>query len=200
MDALNDQEKKTVERKMTSRNRARCLIDTVMKKGERGSRLMVDYLKERHPDLCSALGLTPTSAWIKLERLHSELIDRLSDYDVICLLYYLKKMDALNDQEKKNVEGQMTSKDRARCLIDTVMEKGEGASSLMVDYLMERHPDLCWTLGLTPTSARIRFRRSQVSFSRKERPGLMSPSLPLKMHEGDSELGTFKSPRFRSNK
>ncbi|XP_056466650.1 uncharacterized protein LOC130405536 isoform X8 [Gadus chalcogrammus] len=32
------------------------------------------------------------------------------------------------------------------------------------------------------------FGRSQESFGRKERPGLMSPSLPLKMHEGDSEL------------
>ena len=43
------------------------------------------------------------------------------------------------------------------------------------------------------------FGKSQESFGRKERPGLMSPSLPLKMHEGDSELGKFKSPRFRSN-
>ena len=61
----------------------------------------------------------------------------------------------LNDQEMKTVEEKMTSKDRARCLIDTVMEKGERESRLMVDYLTERHPDLCWTLGLTPTSARI---------------------------------------------
>ena len=88
--------------------------------------------------------------WIR-----SKLIDWLSDGDVICLLYYLRKMDVLNDQEMKTVEEKMTSKDRARCLIDTVMEKGESASSLMVDYLSERHPDLCWTLGLTPTSARI---------------------------------------------
>ena len=36
--------------------------------------------------------------------------------------------------------------------------------------------------------------------SRQESPGLMSPSLPLEMHEGDSELGKFKSPRFRTNK
>ena len=44
------------------------------------------------------------------------------------------------------------------------------------------------------------FGRSQESFGRKERPGLMSPSRPLEMHEGDSELGKFKSPRFRTNK
>ena len=91
----------------------------------------------------------------ELGRIRSELIDRLSDDDVIDLLYYLRKMDVLNDEEEKTVEEKMTSEDRARCLIDTVMEKGERGSRLMVDYLTERHPDLCWTLGLTPTSARI---------------------------------------------
>ena len=91
----------------------------------------------------------------ELGRIRFKLIDRLSDDDVIDLLHYLRKTDVLNDPEKKNVEEKTTSKDRARCLIDTVMEKGERASSLMVDYLTERHPDLCWTLGLTPTSARI---------------------------------------------
>ena len=87
--------------------------------------------------------------------IRSELIDCLSGDDVIGLLYDLRMMDVLNDQEMKTVEEKTTSKDRARCLIDTVMKKGERASSLMVDYLTERHPDLCWTLGLTPTSARI---------------------------------------------
>ncbi|CAL8349577.1 unnamed protein product [Arctogadus glacialis] len=188
MDVLNDDEMKTVEGKMTSKDRARCLIDTVMRKGERESRLIVDYLKEWHSDQRSTLDLTPTSALIKLGRIRSKLIDRMSDDDVIDLLYYLRKMDVLNDDEMKTVEEKMTSKDRARCLIDTVMEKGERESSLMVDYLKERRPDLCSALGLTPTSARIRFGRSQELFSRKERPGLMSPSLPLKMHEGDSEL------------
>ena len=91
----------------------------------------------------------------ELRRIRSELIDRLSDYDVIDLLHYLRMMDVLNDQEMKTVEGMMTIKDRACCLIETVMEKGERKSSLMVDYLTERHPDLYWTLGLTPTSARI---------------------------------------------
>ena len=91
----------------------------------------------------------------ELGRIRSELIDRLLDDDVIGLLYDLRMMDVLNDQEMKTVEEKTTSKDRARCLIDTVMKKGERGRSLMVDYLTERHPDLCWTLGLTPTSARI---------------------------------------------
>ena len=91
----------------------------------------------------------------ELGRIGSELIDRLSDDDVISLLYDLRMMDVLNDQERKTVKEKMTSKDRALCLIDTVMRKGERESRLMVDYLKERHPDLCWTLGLTPTSAWI---------------------------------------------
>ena len=48
----------------------------------------------------------------------------------------------LNDEEKKTVEGKTNREDKARCLIDTVLEKGERASSLMVDYLTKRHPEL----------------------------------------------------------
>ena len=91
----------------------------------------------------------------ELRRIRSKLIDWLSDDDVIDLLHYLRKMDVLNDQEKKTVEEKMTSEDRARCLIDTVMEKGKRESSLMVDYLTERRPELCSALGLNPTSALI---------------------------------------------
>ena len=89
----------------------------------------------------------------ELGRIRSELIDWLSEHDVIDLLHYLRMMDVLN--EEKTVEGKMTSKDRARCLIDTVMRKGERESSLMVDYLTEGNPELYSTLGLTPTSAWI---------------------------------------------
>ena len=80
----------------------------------------------------------------------------MSDHDVINLLLYLKEMNVLNsEEEKKTVEEKRTSEDRTRCLIDTVMKKGESASSLMVHYLTEWHPELCQTLGLTPTPARI---------------------------------------------
>ena len=66
----------------------------------------------------------------------------LSDHDVIDLLSYLREMNVLNDVEKKTVEEESTSEDRTRRLIDTVMKKGERASSLMVDYLKKRHPEL----------------------------------------------------------
>ena len=79
----------------------------------------------------------------------------LPGHVVIDLLRNLWEVGVLNDEEKKIVEGKMTKEDKARCLIDTVMRKGERASSPMVDYLMGRHPDVCSTLGLTPNSARI---------------------------------------------
>ena len=71
----------------------------------------------------------------------------LSDHDVTNLQRYLRKMDVLNDEEEKTVERKTTREDRTRCLIDTVMKKGEGASILMGDYLMENY--------LTPTLTRI---------------------------------------------
>ena len=56
--------------------------------------------------------------------------------------HYLREMNMLNDEEEKTIEGKTTREDKARCLIDTVMEKGERASSLMVDYLTKRQPEL----------------------------------------------------------
>ena len=66
----------------------------------------------------------------------------LSDDDEINLLRYLREMNVLNDEEKKTVEEKTTKEDKAHCLIDSVMKKGESESSLMVDYLKERHPEL----------------------------------------------------------
>ncbi|CAL8349490.1 unnamed protein product [Arctogadus glacialis] len=184
---INDEEKKSVEGKTTREDKARCLIYTVLGKGERASSLTVDYLTARQPELCLTLGLTPTSARIKLERIRSKLVDMLSYNDFINLLHNLRKLNVLNDEEKNTVEGKTTREDKARCLIDTVKEKGGKASSLMVDYLTEKHPELCSTLDPTKT-AQIRFGEDPSFSSGQESPGLMSPSLPLEMHEGDSKL------------
>ncbi|CAL8266884.1 unnamed protein product [Boreogadus saida] len=190
MNVFDDKQKKTVEGKMTREDKARCLIYTVMGKGATASSLMVDYLTEKHPELCLTLGLTPTSALIKLGRIHSKFVDMLSYNDFIDLLRYLRMMNVLNDEEKKTVEGKTTREDKARCLIDTVMGKGAKASRLTVDYLTKRHPELCSTLDLTQISAQIRFGGNPSFSSGQESPALMSPSLPLEMHKGDSELAS----------
>ena len=41
---------------------ARCLIDMVIRKGEKASRIMIDSMKKRDPDLCSTLGLIASPA------------------------------------------------------------------------------------------------------------------------------------------
>ena len=91
----------------------------------------------------------------ELERIRSKLVDVLSYNDFIYLLHNLRKLNVLNDEEKKTVEGKTTSEDKARCLIDTVMGKGATASRLTVDYLTKRHPELCSTLDPTQISAQI---------------------------------------------
>ena len=43
---------------------ARCLIDMVIRKGEKASRIMIDGMKKRDPDLCSTLGLISSPAGV----------------------------------------------------------------------------------------------------------------------------------------
>ena len=43
---------------------ARCLIDMVIGKGEKQSRIMIGSMKKRDPDLCSTLGLISSPAGV----------------------------------------------------------------------------------------------------------------------------------------
>ena len=43
---------------------ARCLIDMVIGKGEKQSRIMIESMKKRDPDLCSTLGLISSPAGV----------------------------------------------------------------------------------------------------------------------------------------
>ena len=43
---------------------ARCLIDMVIGKGEKASRIMIESMKKRDPDLCSTLGLIASPAGV----------------------------------------------------------------------------------------------------------------------------------------
>ena len=55
----------------------------------------------------------------------------------------------LNTDDKDTVlEDQTIRADRARCLIDMVIGKGERASQAMIDYMLERDKPLYITLGL----------------------------------------------------
>ncbi|KAJ3582943.1 hypothetical protein NHX12_000077 [Muraenolepis orangiensis] len=68
------------------------------------------------------------------------------------LLDDLWQKNVLSTEDKDFVMENQTSKvDRARCLIDMVMGKGDRASQMMVDSLMDRDGELWFSLGLIPS-------------------------------------------------
>ncbi|KAJ3590192.1 hypothetical protein NHX12_008146 [Muraenolepis orangiensis] len=68
------------------------------------------------------------------------------------LLDDLWQKKVLSTEDKDSVTENQTSKvDRARCLIDMVMGKGERASQMMVDSMKVRDMELCISLGLIPS-------------------------------------------------
>ncbi|CAL8349618.1 unnamed protein product [Arctogadus glacialis] len=189
-------------------DRARCLIDMVIGKGERASHIMIDCMKKRDMDLCITLGLISSPAGdlkaeVKLKRLFSRARDKktrfagqdLSDKQ---LLQVAETLGQEWEQAAIHLELSITDLDvvKADGQTDVAMQKlkmlrlwrrrrppGEATAQDLLRVL-EDLEDL-------PVGTRLLlegFGRSQESFSRKERPGLMSPSLPLEMHEGDSEL------------
>uniref|UniRef100_A0A8C5A6T4 CARD domain-containing protein n=1 Tax=Gadus morhua TaxID=8049 RepID=A0A8C5A6T4_GADMO len=90
-----------------------------------------------------------TQAEGELRRIRSEFVKRVSIPVVKCLLDDLWQQKVFSTEEKESVmEDQNIRADRARCLIDLVIPKGERASQAMIDNmkLMDNH--LCITLGL----------------------------------------------------
>ena len=53
-----------MEDQTSTRDRARRLIDMVIKKGERAGQIMVDSMKERDKHVCIILGLISTPAGV----------------------------------------------------------------------------------------------------------------------------------------
>ena len=85
----------------------------------------------------------------ELRRIRSEFVKGVSDPVIKGLLDDLYHHEVFSSEEKDSVmEEQRSTADRARCLIDEVMKKGERASQVMIDSmkLMDNH--LCITLGL----------------------------------------------------
>ena len=53
-----------IEKGKIKTDMARCLIDMVIGKGEKQSRIMIESMKKRDPDLCSTLGLISSPAGV----------------------------------------------------------------------------------------------------------------------------------------
>ncbi|CAL8282844.1 unnamed protein product [Boreogadus saida] len=64
-EVFSSEEKDSVMEEQRSRaDQARCLIDMVIRKGERASQMMIDGIKERDKHLCSTLGLISSPAGV----------------------------------------------------------------------------------------------------------------------------------------
>ena len=64
-EVFSSEEKDSVmEEKRSRADQARCLIDTVIGKGERASKIMIDRMKKRDKHLSSTLGLISSPAGV----------------------------------------------------------------------------------------------------------------------------------------
>ncbi|CAL8284602.1 unnamed protein product [Gadus morhua 'NCC'] len=92
----------------------------------------------------------------ELERIRSEFVKGVSEPVIKGLLDDLWQQNVFSSEEKDSVmEGQRIRADRARCLIDMVMGKGERASQAMIDSMKKRDKHLCSTLGLMSSLAGV---------------------------------------------
>ncbi|XP_030211354.1 NLR family CARD domain-containing protein 3-like [Gadus morhua] len=98
----------------------------------------------------------------ELGTIRSKFVDRVSDPVIKGLLDDLWQQQVFNTEEKDSVmEGLKIRADRARCLIDMVIGKGERASQMMIDSMKKRDKHLCSTLGLISSLAGVEQVRNQ---------------------------------------
>uniref|UniRef100_A0A8C5CID9 CARD domain-containing protein n=1 Tax=Gadus morhua TaxID=8049 RepID=A0A8C5CID9_GADMO len=72
------------------------------------------------------------------------------------LLDDLLEQKVFSTEDKVSVmENERSRKDRARCLIDMVIGKGEKASRIMIASMKKKYNDLCSTLGLISSPAGV---------------------------------------------
>ncbi|XP_056468398.1 uncharacterized protein LOC130406733 [Gadus chalcogrammus] len=99
---------------------------------------------------------TPLSLSGELQRIRSEFVKIVSISVIEGLLDDLWQQHVFSTEEKDYMmEDYIIRADRARCLIDMVMAKGETASHIMIDGMKKRDPDLCITLGLISSPAGV---------------------------------------------
>ncbi|XP_056443911.1 uncharacterized protein LOC130380663 [Gadus chalcogrammus] len=98
----------------------------------------------------------------ELRRIRSEFVKGVSEPAIKGLLDDLYDHEVFSTEEKDSVmEGLKIRADRARCLIDMVIGKGERASQMMIDSMKKRDKHLCIKLGLISSLAGVEQVRNQ---------------------------------------
>lgn len=86
----------------------------------------------------------------ELARVRSKFVENSSKELINQLLDDILEDKILNDGEKDSILEENSSRaDKARCLIDTVVKKGNVASGKLIAHLQSRDPTLYSTLGLS---------------------------------------------------
>ncbi|XP_055513969.1 caspase-1-A-like [Leucoraja erinacea] len=88
---------------------------------------------------------------IKLKEQRTALVKGLSKAVIADLVDEMLEAKVINTSECEEIlQANVTTKDRARCLIDIVWKKGHGASEKLIQSLNNADAELCKNLGLSP--------------------------------------------------
>ncbi|CAL8332987.1 unnamed protein product [Boreogadus saida] len=91
-----------------------------------------------------------------LNRIRSEFVQRVSKPVIQGLLDDLLAQGVFSTEEKASVtQDNRITQDQARCVIDTVIGKGEESSRIMKDCMLRRDRHLCRQLGLIASGAMV---------------------------------------------
>ncbi|XP_040901684.1 caspase a [Toxotes jaculatrix] len=86
----------------------------------------------------------------ELAKVRKKFVERVSKEVINQLLDDILEDHIVNDGEKESIiEENSTRADKARCLIDTVRNKGDAASRKLIAHLQKRDPTLYTQLGLS---------------------------------------------------
>uniref|UniRef100_A0A8C5BHZ3 CARD domain-containing protein n=1 Tax=Gadus morhua TaxID=8049 RepID=A0A8C5BHZ3_GADMO len=93
---------------------------------------------------------------LELRRVRCEFVKTVKISVIRGLLDDLLEQKVFSTEDKDSVmENERSRKDRARCLIDMVIGKGEKASRIMIASMKKKYYDLCSTLGLISSPAGV---------------------------------------------
>ncbi|CAL8333272.1 unnamed protein product [Boreogadus saida] len=123
-------------------------------KGKNGSHLKMNQVANTRPRGEQSQGQKSSHSKEELNRIRSEFVKRVSISVIKGLLDDLYERKVFSTEDKDTVmENHKITADRARCLIDMVIGKGETASRIMIDSMKVR--DEHFTLDLISSPAAV---------------------------------------------
>ncbi|XP_014835091.1 PREDICTED: uncharacterized protein LOC106912825, partial [Poecilia mexicana] len=148
---LMESERTAVLENQTTVNKASCIVEIIMEKGEEVQKETINHLQTIEPTLNPLLSAENDSELLRIRANFAELISSKTLNQLIDVLQ-ADGVFSYSEKHKMLVEDQ-TLADRARNFIDCVREKGDEAWEKMLDHLSDADRTLFCNLSLS--SARI---------------------------------------------